>query len=68
MQVMASDSTMVPAEYAYDALGRRISPSIPAAPASPPVVTWYYHDGHSVTEERDGSDRDPTIAAACTAT
>jgi RHS repeat-associated protein len=54
--VIASDGTTVLAEYAYDALGRRIRSSILATAGSPPVVTRYYHDGSRMIEERDGSD------------
>jgi RHS repeat-associated protein len=54
--VIASDGTTVLAEYAYDALGRRIRSSILVTAGSPPVVTRYYHDGSRMIEERDGSD------------
>ena len=51
IQVKAADETVL-ANYAYDALGRRISFEDPVAG----VTTRYYYDGQRVVEERDGSD------------
>ncbi len=50
-QIKAADGTVL-ANYAYDALGRRVMFEDPVAG----VTTRYYYDGHSVIEERDGSD------------
>jgi YD repeat-containing protein len=53
-EIRASDGTTVLADYAYDALGRRISAVFdPGTPGE--RNNRYYYDGRSVIEERDGS-------------
>jgi len=50
-QVKAADETVL-ANYAYDALGRRIAFEDPVAG----TTTRYYYDGQRVIEERDETD------------
>lgn len=51
-QIRAPGGVTVLANYAYDALGRRVLFEDPVAG----ITTRYYYDGPSVIEERDGSD------------
>lgn len=52
VQIRASNGTTVLANYAYDALGRRVRFEDPVAG----ITTRYYYDGPNVIEERNGSD------------